>query len=747
MRLPLRELEAEISNAFDVRVTRDILLALVIHMAKRTATTLRRLLRQSALASLALGIPVVVANRGDSAVHFAKVSPPATIGSSAILDSNLECAAPVGYPSGQQRKPKFGVLTTEFGADSTGMSDAVSAIQAAFASSPDVTHPPGTFLVAASATLGAFDTTHHFARGAMIKVAAGATLTLQGTIEAPFDQKIFDVSAEGASVVLVGGDSRVYVGWFGSNTSALDNTAAINASIGALPADGGTIEFPPGTTKFASPISLSAKRNLTFHGAGARFMQDFADSPSILLYTGSIGPAIHISTNNGRNFQLENMEIRYDSASFTDNLILVESTAGITFRHSAMGGMPTAASAAAVVAVKQSEKVTISDCIVQFAQRCVYLPPAPGASSLLTIRDSQLVNVTYAHLEVVAGSALGLTIDSSLFDNTHLSFWSPPHGVLVNSTGFKISGCTFAGSNADATPNGFFVDLAGAGEFTGNTILTNKPGIVVRAGGSYLVSGNVGYGSAPFAIRGGCVKGGGNTWIPSTFGGAQGNSPAVDIDTAANSCVLDIGPDFVEAVPASKGHYTGESYYVHPSNGSTATTGMIKYDPGFDQSDGPTTTVAQVVLANQRFQSMYETDLPKWNIGAGSDTLAATCIVPANAVDKKGKGMRFRAWGTTSADARAKQVKVYWGAVLIANYVGNANGVPWEIHGEVYRGIDATHQEWIVSGSFNGKPLVPAIASISTEDLTKTINLTVFLTGESADGQITLDGFRAEAIQ
>jgi polygalacturonase len=214
---------------------------------------------------------------------------------------------------------------------------------------------------------------------------------------------------------LVGGP--VSVKWFGAKGDAVvDDTAAISAALAALPAwnvsppgtPGGIIFFPPGTYLFSSQIALSAQTNVTFRGAGARYMQDFSASTSRLLYIGGGStPAVYVSTNYARGWQVENMEISYNNANgtFTGSLIHIDLTAGISFKHCVLGGASsTTVSAEAVVKISGTERVKFQDCLIQFAQRCVWVPTGEqsdgaGNTALITIRDCQLDNITRVHVE------------------------------------------------------------------------------------------------------------------------------------------------------------------------------------------------------------------------------------------------------------------------------------------------------------------------------------------------------------
>lgn len=149
---------------------------------------------------------------------------------------------------------------------------------------------------------------------------------------------------------------------FGGSPAVLDNSIAINKAISALRAHnppGGTVFFPNGIYKFATPlaitgISVSPECNITFEGNGSRYYQDFDDPVSSLLYTGTgTTAAITISTNYARNFTFHNIDVSYNSPSFKGPLIYVDAAPAVIFDHCSLGGNGTGiadlSSAAAVV--------------------------------------------------------------------------------------------------------------------------------------------------------------------------------------------------------------------------------------------------------------------------------------------------------------------------------------------------------------------------------------------------------------
>jgi hypothetical protein len=313
--------------------------------------------------------------------------------------------------------------------------------------------------------------------------------------------------------------------------------------------------------------------------------------------------------------------------------------------------------------------------------------------------------------------------------------------LILVGDGFSITGNTFAGGDQTKTPTTMYVDLAGYGEFCGNTLFSTHPGIRLNAGGSFHVSGNLSVGNPPLTIVGGAVRGGGNTWA------VQGGATAcVSVAPGRNATTLDIGPDIcASGSPSLPSAFSGNSYSVTAT--TDATNGVIRYEPSFDlSSDGPLTTSPAVVLANQRLQSSYLANPPRGNIGAGSETALVSQTIPAKSLDNNGKGFSFHAWGTTAANGAAKRIRILFGAtVLYDTGSPRPNAVPWEFHGAVYR-IESGSQQCFLAGHFNGGIVAPQQA-LGALDLTADQVFYVLGTGSSADNDVMLQGFDLQVVQ
>ena len=121
------------------------------------------------------------------------------------------------------------------------------------------------------------DTVLRFQDGGVFDIAAGATLTINGAVDAPL-QQIF--TGPGRVVIGPGRVERVYAQWWGARGDGKhDDTAAIQAAIDAP--TGGILFFPPG--KYAN-TGVTARSRITLLGSGI--------GASSLVYTPKSGSCI-----------------------------------------------------------------------------------------------------------------------------------------------------------------------------------------------------------------------------------------------------------------------------------------------------------------------------------------------------------------------------------------------------------------------------------------------------------------------
>lgn len=138
----------------------------------------------------------------------------------------------------------------------------VSAVSDASVSGGTVVFPPGTyktgsFTVPSNVTLW-------FMNGAKLSINNGATVTINGPIEAGHHQ-IFSGLGNASGNPKI---DTVSPCWFGAKDDGTDCSPAINKAITFLPAVGGVVQFPVGGWwKVASTITIS-KSNISIVGVG-----------------------------------------------------------------------------------------------------------------------------------------------------------------------------------------------------------------------------------------------------------------------------------------------------------------------------------------------------------------------------------------------------------------------------------------------------------------------------------------------
>lgn len=97
-----------------------------------------------------------------------------------------------------------------------------------------------------------------------------------------------------------------------------DDTAAIQAAIDALPANGGTLLLPPGDYVFASSLNLDDKRGVVIQGSGAN---NSGTTPGTRLKFTGTGTGRAVSARSSFGLALRDISLSYSSASFTGTLL------------------------------------------------------------------------------------------------------------------------------------------------------------------------------------------------------------------------------------------------------------------------------------------------------------------------------------------------------------------------------------------------------------------------------------------
>ena len=165
-----------------------------------------------------------------------------------------------------------------------------------------------------------------------------------------------------------------------------DDTAAIQAAIVSLrryAADrldtiggatitmyrSGTLYFPPGVYKVSpDTLNITADVGLTFQGAGSRRFTNAIYGMSTLLFSGaSSGYGIRFYRNGARSAQFRDIDICYESNTFTGSLVDNLDAPGMKFFNCYLGTYGITAgtryqTAASLVRLTYDEDVTFQDC-------------------------------------------------------------------------------------------------------------------------------------------------------------------------------------------------------------------------------------------------------------------------------------------------------------------------------------------------------------------------------------------------
>ncbi len=140
--------------------------------------------------------------------------------------------------------------------DSTSIANAAAAVPSG---GGDLQFPPGTYFINSNLTLSS-NVRLVFSTGAMLKVAKGVTVTINGRLSAPVSQ-IFSLQDTG--VVNFGSTyqgERYLPQWWGAKGDGItDDSAAIQGALNAVSVTGGTAFFPDNST-FAIGTPLIIKQ-------------------------------------------------------------------------------------------------------------------------------------------------------------------------------------------------------------------------------------------------------------------------------------------------------------------------------------------------------------------------------------------------------------------------------------------------------------------------------------------------------
>jgi len=173
---------------------------------------------------------------------------------------------------------------------------------------------PGTWYITSNLTITASEV--HVAAGAIINVASGVTLTINGDIKAG-RYKIFDNSG---TVNL--SNHEAHAQWFGAvGDGTGDQSGALNQCLDALPRGGTMILRPNVNSYFRTTGSIDVPDDRTIKGSGFIFSTTAANAVSDTAYTlryiGSAsairGKDAHASTSTSRGIFIKDLTMMCDS--------------------------------------------------------------------------------------------------------------------------------------------------------------------------------------------------------------------------------------------------------------------------------------------------------------------------------------------------------------------------------------------------------------------------------------------------
>lgn len=174
---------------------------------------------------------------------------------------------------------------------------------------------------------------------------------------------------------------------YGANAAAADNTAAIQAAINAVGADGGTVFFPAGTFKCSGSLTLDGKSGIQLLGARSAEVSQNAT----LRYTGS--SSFFLSLHSSRDIRIRGLSIQYDNAAFTGALVDCDNinsfdASFIRIQDCSFGGIGTAVNAKACIRFNKTICSSVRNCWFRLAKAGI-VGRDPGYSNAIQIEGCE----------------------------------------------------------------------------------------------------------------------------------------------------------------------------------------------------------------------------------------------------------------------------------------------------------------------------------------------------------------------
>ena len=170
-----------------------------------------------------------------------------------------------------QQEP--GVNVRVFGATGNGTDDDRAAVNTAagIAAGNNLIFPAGTYRLSSNLTLDENLVPH---KGAIFSLDFGVVLTISGTITAGR----YQIFAGAGTVSFTGNQPEVYPEWWrGLPDDSIDDTAAIQAALNAIQANGGKMSFGVGTYELNNAVPVYVHDNTTVEGVTGSKIKVYSD--------------------------------------------------------------------------------------------------------------------------------------------------------------------------------------------------------------------------------------------------------------------------------------------------------------------------------------------------------------------------------------------------------------------------------------------------------------------------------------
>lgn len=277
------------------------------------------------------------------------------------------------------------------------------------------------------------------------------------------------------------------------DTSGATDATALTAVIAALPAAGGTIALQPGIYYDNTQRVLDDKTSIVMRGAGG--MSGGATPGTSLVYTGTA--ASYFSCRSISGFALSDLQVLYNSASFTGLLFDFSHSAGlgtdahyIVFERVGLAGAGIR-TAAILVSLDNATQATFRNVTFQNATTAVR-----GRSVVGNFSNVVTFEGTCGFNNMVAAPILNPGESWTLKGCNFEPLFSGAAGAILQNLAtpdmsLLVEGCWMG----DANTSGNWMDFEAA--CNGVTLLSNRVGngaggVVVNAAIKYLtMSGNV----------------------------------------------------------------------------------------------------------------------------------------------------------------------------------------------------------------------------------------------------------------